>query len=112
MPIPFKDQSSSLSGGQAKPNADDTVTYVVSSKDPGVHNWIDTTGLRKPSFAIRWQGIPDHNLKGSAVRKVQLVAVDQVKSIIGDSHPSVSRRDRQTILKERRAEWDRRITCR
>jgi len=37
-------------------------TYVVAHRDPGVHNWLDTGGLRRTLFGQRWQAIPkDHS---------------------------------------------------
>ena len=35
------------------PNADGTYTYVIAARDPGVHNWIDTDGLREGILTLR-----------------------------------------------------------
>ena len=37
-------RTTSLNSAQALPNPDGSYTFVVSPKDPGVHNWVDTNG--------------------------------------------------------------------
>ncbi len=43
--IGYASEQTSLNNTQFVPNADGTVTFVVSATDPGVPNWLDTTGL-------------------------------------------------------------------
>lgn len=47
----------SLNNKQAFTNANGTYTFVVSLADPGVYNWINTTGLHEGSIMVRWQGL-------------------------------------------------------
>jgi hypothetical protein len=54
----YWNHTSTLNNTQSAPNADGTVTYVVSRSDPGLHNWIDTEGLREPKLLIRWRLLP------------------------------------------------------
>ena len=46
-----KAQTIKDAGGQS-------ATYVVAGRDPGVANWIDTTGLKRGWLQVRWQGVP------------------------------------------------------
>jgi hypothetical protein len=48
-----------LNSAQSKPNADGTYTYVISARDPGVWNWIDTVGMHLGMFTLRWQQLTD-----------------------------------------------------
>ncbi|WP_018505978.1 hypothetical protein [Parafrankia discariae] len=48
----------SLNLGQTAPNPDGTFTFVLSHEDPGVANWLDTTGLDEGLGLIRWQAAP------------------------------------------------------
>lgn len=43
----------SLNKAQSKANADGTYTYVISPENPGVHNWIDSDGLREGFLTLR-----------------------------------------------------------
>lgn len=43
----------SLNKAQSKPNEDGTYTYVISPENPGVHNWIDSDGLREGFLTLR-----------------------------------------------------------
>lgn len=45
--------TSSLNKAQSKPNEDGTYTYVISPENPGVHNWIDSAGLREGFLTLR-----------------------------------------------------------
>ena len=40
------------------PNRDGSYTYVVSAVDPGVHNWIDTSGTHEGILTLRWAEFP------------------------------------------------------
>ena len=40
--------------GHAKTNSDGTVTLVVSAKDPGHGNWMDTAGHSHGTMCVRW----------------------------------------------------------
>ena len=37
------------------PDEDGDFTFVVSAHDPGIHNWVDTGGLKRVMFGHRWQ---------------------------------------------------------
>jgi hypothetical protein len=49
---------------QAHPDPDGTFRFVVSAEDPGVHNWLDTTGLERGVIILRFCGarnaVPPH----------------------------------------------------
>ncbi len=49
---------SSLNNRQAIPNPDGTITVVVSGWDPGIANWVDTSGLEEGIIMLRWQVLP------------------------------------------------------
>jgi len=50
----YANHTSSLNDFQARPDADGVVRYVVAHEDPGVANWIDTTGQRTGYMSRRW----------------------------------------------------------
>jgi hypothetical protein len=63
----------SLNRTQATPNPDGATTYIVSPTDPGVANWIDTTGLTEGWMLLRWQGVPPAADPATFIREVRLI---------------------------------------
>ncbi len=59
---------SSLNRHQAVVDPDGVLRVVVSTSDPGVHNWLDTTGHRFGVMQFRWSGTP--SAPELSVRKV------------------------------------------
>ncbi len=50
----FITHQSSLNGHEAQLDADGRVRFVVSTRDPGVPNWLDTAGWREGAVMWRW----------------------------------------------------------
>lgn len=53
--LDFANHQTSLTSGQARVDADGNLRFVVSERDPGVANWLETTGHRRGYLQIRWQ---------------------------------------------------------
>lgn len=54
----YINHTQSLNNTQSKPNPDGTYTFVISTTDPRVYNWVDTAGLHEGLLNLRWQGVP------------------------------------------------------
>ena len=52
--LDFANRQTSLNGFQVEPDADGVLRYVVAHRDPGVPNWLDTTGHREGFLTPRW----------------------------------------------------------
>jgi hypothetical protein len=95
--IDWYNNHSSLNDAQALPDPDGKLRIVVSAKDPGVRNWLDTAGHRRGVIQGRWTECDSQPMP--EVRKVMLTDV-------GASLPAdvarVSPEERQTIIRERR----------
>jgi hypothetical protein len=68
----------SLNKSQVTPNADGTVTYAIALTDPGIANWIDTSGLHEGWMLTRWQGVPADAAIDRLIREVRLVKLDAI----------------------------------
>ena len=53
--IEYWKRTSSLNMDQMAPDEDGDFTFVVSSRDPGIHNWLDNGGVRRTQVGQRWQ---------------------------------------------------------
>lgn len=52
--LDYANHQTSLNGFQAEPDPDGVLRYVVAHRDPGVPNWLDTTGHREGFLTPRW----------------------------------------------------------
>ena len=89
---------SSLNGAQAAADKDGILRIVVSARDPGVPNWLDTAGYSTGVIQGRWMDCSSKPVP--AVRKVALV--DVRKSLPPDT-ATVSAQERDQQVRDRRA---------
>jgi hypothetical protein len=94
---------SSLNDSQAKVDADGVLRIVVSTRDPGVPNWLDTAGYNRGVIQGRWTGCDSQPIP--SVRKV---ALSDVRKSLPPQTPTVTDAERQRLIRERRAELQQR----
>ena len=79
----YVSHTSGLNKAQSKANADGTYTYVISPRDPGVWNWIDTVGVHTGLFTVRWQQLADASPAiARAVRGGKVVKIADLKNAL------------------------------
>lgn len=104
-------RQTNLTGGMATTDPDGWISFVVAHKDPGVANWIDTTGLRHTLPLIRWQGIPD-DVPDSALRLTQkIVPLAELADHLPAGMAKMTPAGRADQLAARQAAFARRISC-
>jgi Protein of unknown function (DUF1214) len=86
---------------QSHHNPDGTITFVVSKKDPGVYNWIDTTGLKYPKIMLRWQQLPKDPNAQSPEIEGKLVKLSDLKQALPDGIKFVSGQERNEQIQQR-----------
>jgi hypothetical protein len=110
--IDYWNHTSSLNNTQSHANPDGTYTYVISLQDPGVHNWLDTTGLHQTLTLIRFQLLPrdaDGNYRCSPDISGKLVKLDDLDKALPPGMKRISRSQRQAQLANRLASHNRRF---
>lgn len=77
--LDFANAQSSLNGIQAHRDSDNVLRYVIAHRDPGVANWLDTTGQPEGYMSVRWaySKRPSDNLPWATARKVRFDEVLQ-----------------------------------
>jgi hypothetical protein len=88
---------SSLNGAQARLDARGMFHAVISARDPGVPNWLDTAGYPKGAVQGRWLDCEERPLP--TMRKVSIA---EVRSLLPSDTPIVSAAAREAALRERR----------
>jgi uncharacterized protein DUF1214 len=89
----------SLNRAQTRADDDGRLRFVVSAQDPGVPNWLDTTGQRRGVLFARWQdcssALTDHQ------PELQVVDLGSVRDALPAATPHVDRNARARDLADR-----------
>jgi Protein of unknown function (DUF1214) len=88
---------SSLNDTQARVDGDGVVRFVISARDPGVPNWLDTVGHRSGQFQGRW-----FRSQGATLPTARKVPLTEVRRHLPSDTPTVTAAQRDQVLRERR----------
>ncbi len=101
--LDFATRQTSLNGHQAELDRDGVFRAVIAHVDPGVPNWLDTTGLTAGTIAARIlmaEEIPEP--------KFQRVKLEDLRSHLPEGTPRIDEATRaESIVRRRRAVWRR-----
>jgi hypothetical protein len=96
--LDFANRIISLNHRQAVPSRDGRVRIVVSHRDPGVSNWLDTAGRNDGLLTFRWfwgDGTPEYT--------AHRVPLADLKDVLPADEPTVSTEQRAAVVAARRA---------
>ncbi|MBM4406766.1 MAG: DUF1214 domain-containing protein [Chloroflexi bacterium] len=95
--LDYANHQSSLNGHQARLDRDGLFRAVVSKRDPGVPNWLDTVGRNEGTIIYRW------NLADSLpVPAAKLIKFDDVRRHLPKDTPRVAPALRAQAVERRR----------
>ncbi|MCF8603115.1 hypothetical protein L5I01_07030 [Gordonia sp. HY442] len=57
--LDYVNHQTSLNSAQAQTDPDGMIRLVISANDPGVVNWVETTGRRRGILQFRWQRVDE-----------------------------------------------------
>jgi hypothetical protein len=97
------DNHSSLNDTQASVDSDGVLRIVVSAKDPGVPNWLDTAGYATGVIQGRWFQCDSQPVPG--IRKV---AFAEVRKSLPPGTKTMAPAERERLVRERRAAYQER----
>ncbi len=105
----YRNHQSSLNSSQAVQNADGSYTLVISNTDPGVANWVDTSGIDQGSLFVRWQ-LPDTNPEaGPPTVTSRVVRLEDLPSVLPADTTYVTADERAQQLADRQQAYDSRF---
>ncbi len=104
--LDFANHPSSLNAFQARPDADGAVRYVIAHRDPGVPNWLDTTGLPEGFVSPRWT-YPTKPDRLPTIRATKVAFAD-IRAHLPAATPSVSPAERREQIRIRQEHVQRR----
>jgi hypothetical protein len=94
--LDFAARLASINNAQARVDDDGLVRIVVSHRDPGVHNWLDTTGLRHGDLMMRV-----HEGSQLAPPSTKVVKLRELPDIVPEA-ATVTAEERRTQIRARR----------
>ena len=102
--LDYASHQSSLNHRTAHVNADGRVRYVISPRDPGVQNWLDTAGWTEGSLCARWTYCTEYPTEVSA----RLIKLDELDRHLPADTPRVEPAERMRTVAARQAAISRR----
>lgn len=94
----WSNNQSSLNDAQARVDADGVLRVVISARDPGVPNWIDTAGYPQGLVQGRWFGCA-----AAPIPQARKVAFGDIRKALPVDTPAVSPAQRERIIRDRRS---------
>lgn len=94
-------------GAQAHQSEDGSYTFVVSAEDPGVQNWIDTSGYTQGLLYARIQS-PGLALEDAPKPVTEVVKVEDILNHVPSNMPHYSSEDRANQIRLRQEHARRR----
>lgn len=107
--IEYGSATGSLNGFQADTDPDGVMRLVVAHRDPGIANWLDTTGHREGFLTPRWaysQQPPPETWPTITAKKVRF---DEIHGHLPDSTRSVTPDERRAQIRRRQLHVQRRF---
>ncbi|MBK7951615.1 MAG: DUF1214 domain-containing protein [Deltaproteobacteria bacterium] len=100
--LEYANRQTSLSADQAHRSRDGAYRFVVSSRDPGVKNWLDTAGLPRGAMLIRFDGSPLKSFPKAKAPAVEKVKLAEVRAKLPQDTPDFSPAARASAIAARR----------
>jgi hypothetical protein len=106
--LEYMNMQSSLTGEQCEASPDGSFWCVLSARDPGIRNWLDTGGLKRGYVAFRFDGIGDRPFDADKVPTLQKVRFDEIAAHLPKGTPRISATERFAQIAARRSHLQQR----
>jgi hypothetical protein len=105
--LDYANRITSLNTEQAHLGSDGVYRFVISTRDPGVPNWLDAAGNPEGLLLLRWQGVgelgPEHQ------PTIERVPFGEVRAHFPEDVPGIDAATRAKQISRRKAAIDRRF---
>jgi len=100
--LEYADRQTSLSSSQADRDPDGCLRFVVSAGDPGVANWLDTTGRPRGLLLLRYDGTGGGEFPEDRRPTTEVVALADVVRHLPEGTRRVTPAERRQAIVDRR----------
>ncbi|WP_194163659.1 DUF1214 domain-containing protein [Mycolicibacterium sp. P1-5] len=102
--LPYATATRTLNNTQTFEDPDGFTYYVISSKDPGVANWIDASNNPDGNVFLRWQALAGNTAPATGIQ-TRVVNISEVQGALPTDTPIVTPAQRAVELHDRLLEW-------
>lgn len=107
--LDYANRQSSLTTDQARLSSDGAYHFVLSARDPGVPNWLDTEGLPRGIIMMRYDGLQDAELPEEEHPTAEVVSFDEVIEHLPADEPRIDAAARAAQIAARREHVQKRF---
>ena len=107
--IDYWNRTSSLNMDQMAADEDGDFTFVVSARDPGIHNWLDNCGVQRTQFGQRWQAFARGTENPEPWMSSRVVPFSNLEKELPDGVRRIDASGRQAQIAARQAGYLRRF---
>lgn len=107
--LEYGNRQTSLTGDQAWRGSDGRYRFVIAGRDPGVQNWLDTTGLRRGVLLLRYDGLHGRQIPRADWPSLQRIKFAELHMILPADTPAFDADARRTAIAARRRAIQRRF---
>ena len=105
----YTDRLSSMNNFEAVADRDGRIRFVISGREPGVHNWLDSGGYRVGSVTLRWQNVPAGSSPVKDTVTSRVVRLADLRASLPAETRWLSADGREQQRSSRRQGWCRRV---
>jgi hypothetical protein len=98
----YETHQTSLTKAQAVTDPDGLMRFVISEQDPGIANWLETTGHRTGSLMLRWQRL-ERDLTADDGPAVEVVPFAEVRDHLPHYSPVTTEEYAERIAARQRS---------
>ena len=106
----YANRITSLNGFQAERDPDGAIRYVIAHRDPGVPNWLDTTGHPEGFMAPRWAYFEKPPPEHWPIIRATKVRHDEIRAHLAPGTRTVSPDERRAQIRIRQRHVQRRFS--
>lgn len=107
--LEYAGRQTSLTGEQAHLDSDGRYRFVIAARDPGVANWLDSTGRRRGVFLLRYDGTGGAAIDPEAHPTAEKVAFADLATHLPDGTVHCNPDERAEQIARRRRHVQRRF---
>ena len=105
--LEYRDHLTCYNNAQMAADANGFFSFVITRRDPGVHNWLDPMDLHQFSTGYRWQGLPK-TIDKPPTLIARVVPEVELQSALPEGMRRITPAERAAQLQRRQQEYDRR----
>lgn len=107
--LEYANRQTSLSGDQARLSSDGSYWFVISRRDPGVSNWLDTVGRKRGVILLRYDGMTESSFPPERIPTAHKVTLAELRQHLPADEPMFSPEQRAQQIALRRRAIQRRL---